>query len=287
MKVGLMLGGGGVFGAYQVGVIRALIEEDLLSQINVMSGSSIGAINILMLMAELSIDEIEELWTNLDNEMIFKGNAVYFKNERKSLFNTTPLYDLMTSEINISRIKNSKIRGYATIKEVKSPQLKYQVNYFHGEKKYVLLNESKNPFKVVRASASVPMLFGSTKIDDSYYVDGGMIDNNPVDPLLEEGCELILAVPIASRFNYKKYSEQNITIIDFKYGHSFSRLQSINILKSMYFNVKFANKLKGEGYKWAKEVINLLKKRNIIVDNQFRIDNIDFKYYNLKRLKEE
>jgi hypothetical protein len=55
----------------------------------------------------------------------------------------------------------------------------------------------------------------------------------------------------------------------------------------MYFNVKFANKLKGEGYKWAKEVINLLKKRNIIVDNQFRIDNIDFKYYNLKRLKEE
>ena len=131
------------------------------------------------------------------------------------------------------------------------------------------------------------MLFGSTKIDDSYYVDGGMIDNNPVDPLLEEGCELILAVPIASRFNYKKYSEQNITIIDFKYGHSFSRLQSINILKSMYFNVKFANKLKGEGYKGAKEVINLLKKRNIIVDNQFRIDNIDFKYYNLKRLKEE
>lgn len=72
MKVGLMLGGGGVFGAYQVGVIRALIEEDLLSQIKVMSGSSIGAINILMLMAELSIDEIEELWTNLDNEMIFK-----------------------------------------------------------------------------------------------------------------------------------------------------------------------------------------------------------------------
>ncbi len=287
MKVGLMLGGGGVFGAYQVGVIKAFMEEDLLKEIDVMSGSSIGAVNLLMIMAGLSYEEIENLWQNLDKEILYKGNMVYFKNDRKSLVNTTPLYDLMTSDISIAKIKESKIRGYATVKEVKSPKLKYQVNYFHGKKKYILLNEVENPFRVVRASASVPMLFGSTKIGDGYYVDGGFIDNNPIQPLLDENCELILAVPIATKFNYKEYEGEDVTIIDFKHGHSFSRLNSINILRSMYFDRKFAEKLKNEGYKWAREIIKLLKKFHIIVDNQFRIDNKSIKYYNLIRLREE
>jgi hypothetical protein len=51
----------------------------------------------------------------------------------------------------------------------------------------------------------------------------------------------------------------------------------------MYFDRKFAEKLKNEGYKWAKEIIKLLKKFHIIVDNQFRIDNKSVKYYNLMR----
>lgn len=51
----------------------------------------------------------------------------------------------------------------------------------------------------------------------------------------------------------------------------------------MYFDRKFAEKLKNEGYKWVKEIIKLLKKFHIIVDNQFRIDNKSVKYYNLMR----
>jgi hypothetical protein len=53
----------------------------------------------------------------------------------------------------------------------------------------------------------------------------------------------------------------------------------------MYFDRKFAEKLKNEGYKWAKEIIKLLKKFHIIVDNQFRIDNKSVKYYNLMRYR--
>lgn len=104
-----------------------------------------------MIMACLLYEEIENLWQKLDKENLYKGNMVYFKNERKSLVNTTLLYHLMTSDISIAKIKESKIRGYRTVKQVKSPKLKYQVNYFHGEKKYILLNGVENPFRVVRA----------------------------------------------------------------------------------------------------------------------------------------
>lgn len=53
----------------------------------------------------------------------------------------------------------------------------------------------------------------------------------------------------SSKFNYKQYEGEDVTIIDFKHGHSFSHLNSINILRSMYFDRKFAEKLKNEGYK--------------------------------------
>lgn len=287
MKIGLMLGGGGVFGAYQVGVLKVLREENLLDKIEVMSGSSIGAINIVMLMAGLSIEEIEELWAKINNEVIYKGKRPYFRNEIKSLINIGPLYESLSSDISINKIKESKVRGYATLTEVKSPKLKHQLKFMYGHKKHVLLNNSENPFQIAKGSASVPMLFGSTKIKDSYYVDGGAVDNNPMEPLLDESCNLILAIPLATKLNYKKYEHLKITVIDFKYGKSFYKHNSFNIVKSMDFNKKFIHHLQEEGYKWGKEIIRLLRKNHIICDNQFIIDSNEFNYYNLDRLEEE
>ncbi|MGI6781841.1 MAG: patatin-like phospholipase family protein [Acholeplasmataceae bacterium] len=286
MKIGLMLGGGGAFGAYQLGVIKALKEENLLDKISVMAGSSIGAVNILMIMAELSLDEMEEIWNNFNNDSI-KAHKVYFKNKKKSWFNTDSFYEEMITNIDIDKIKNSKIKGYATVKEVKSSKIRHQANYFHGEKQYLLLNEADNPFQVTRGSTSIPLIFGIVEIDNHYYVDGGTIDNNPMTPLIEEGCDLILAVPLATKLNYKKYEKEGLTIIDFKHGSYFSRFNSFNLLKVMNFDENFITKLKEEGYHWAKEIIKLLKKRQIIDENQFKIDNKDFKYYNLIILKGE
>ena len=287
MKIGLMLGGGGAFGAYQVGVIKALIEEDILPQIKVMSGTSIGAINIVMLMADLTIDQIEELWENINNEVIYKNKNPYFKNPEKSLVNVGPLYELLTSDLSTEKVKNSEIRGYATLKKLKSPKISQQINYFAGEKTCILINAAKNPFQVVKGSASVPMLFGSTKIGDSYYVDGGMVDNNPIDPLLEEECNIILAVPLATSLDIKPYHDKKILIVDFKDNEIFSRSEAINNIKSMDFDVKMMKNLQIEGYKWGKFIIESLRKLHIIVDNQFKIDIKDFKYYNLERLEGE
>ena len=44
-KIGLVLGGGGAKGAYQVGVLKALKEYKLLKHVKMVSGTSIGALN--------------------------------------------------------------------------------------------------------------------------------------------------------------------------------------------------------------------------------------------------
>lgn len=67
MKVGLVLSGGGAKGAYQVGVLKALLE--LGTRIDVVAGASIGALNGAVLCSapslEVGVARLEKLWTAL------------------------------------------------------------------------------------------------------------------------------------------------------------------------------------------------------------------------------
>jgi NTE family protein len=48
----------------------------------------------------------------------------------------------------------------------------------------------------VRASAAIPFLFPAVRIEDSYYVDGGLRMNTPLSPALRLGCDRILVVAL-------------------------------------------------------------------------------------------
>lgn len=67
MKVGLVLSGGGAKGAYQVGVLKALVEMDV--HIDVVAGASIGALNGAVLTSapslEVGAERLEKLWLTL------------------------------------------------------------------------------------------------------------------------------------------------------------------------------------------------------------------------------
>ncbi len=65
--------------------------------------------------------------------------------------------------------------------------------------------------KPIIASASFPGVFTPTEIEDSYYIDGGILNNFPVEPLLET-CDKIIGVFINSL--------RVITIDELKYSYS-------------------------------------------------------------------
>lgn len=49
--------------------------------------------------------------------------------------------------------------------------------------------------KVIQASASIPVLFSPVKIKGDLYVDGGLFENLPVNPLINK-CDKIIAVNV-------------------------------------------------------------------------------------------
>ena len=221
IKIGLALGGGGARGSYQIGVLEAFRKHGLLEHIKHVSGTSIGAINAMMVMANFSHERMLETWSKIENKDIYGKGMNRFKFDRQGLFSLQDVFNIMSKEVTLSEIRESKIQGYATVAKIKKDSLIDQVLIRRMRKEVFHLNDFKDPLKAVLASVSIPILFGSTNIDDEFYVDGGTIDNCPIQPLIDAGCNVIFAIPIEGRFSYKKFSDQNILLVNFKTNYLF------------------------------------------------------------------
>src|SRR3989337_1568829 len=76
-KIAFVLGGGGRLGACEVGMLRALLERDIVPDLIV--GTSVGAMNGAAVAAapDLStIDRLEAIWTTLDKSEVFSGSVL-------------------------------------------------------------------------------------------------------------------------------------------------------------------------------------------------------------------
>ena len=258
-KIGLVLGGGGARGSYQIGVLRALEEEGILKEIEHISGTSIGAINTLMVMAKLSYERMLEIWEMINNSDIYGHKLEKLKFDRIGLFSLKDMYQKLCEQVSLSEIRESKIQGYVTAARIKKGSMIDQVLLHRMEKEVFHLNDVEDPHKAVLASASIPVLFGSTEMDDSFYVDGGTLDNCPIRPLVDLGCKIIIAVPIDGRFHAKDYAHDDITLINLEAKKLFS-FTMIDILDFKPSDVKHKSNY---GYLMAKKMIEKLKEMKI------------------------
>ncbi len=265
-KIGLALGGGGARGSYQIGVLKALHDEGILKNIYTISGTSIGAINTIMVMANLTFDKMIELWERIDNAQIYGQGLDRFKLDKQGLFNIQELYEKLSKEIPLSEVRESKIQGYATAAKIHKGHRIEQVMIHRMEKEVFHLNEYKDPHRAVLASASIPVLFGSVDIGDDKYVDGGAKDNCPVEPLLNQNCDVIITIPIDGYFNPKKYEKNDILLVNIESKRLFSFIP-YDILDFKPDAVR--NKVE-YGYQMGKFMISKLKSLQLINDqNEF------------------
>lgn len=163
--IGLTLSGGGARGLAHIGVIRALLEHDVVP--NRIVGVSAGAIVGMLYSAGLSPDEMME--------------AVYATNPLRLIkvgLPTTGLTDLEYLENKVKEI----------VPENEFSALRYPLhvgitNLNSGNQE---LRSSGELAKVIAASCSLPLMFRPVVIDGDHFVDGGVINNMPVDPLLND-----------------------------------------------------------------------------------------------------
>ena len=255
-----MLGGGGAKGGYQLGVIRALQEANLIDKIDCIAGTSIGAINALLVMALNDADKITEIWHLAQTSNPIKQKNFRINQDKEGLFSLEILREIFEKYIDVKKIRNSKIDTYVVAaKIIDSKKIASQIRSGNHEKTVFHINQFEHCFDAVIASASIPMFFGTTYINEEAYVDGGVIDNNPIDILIEQGCNVILSVPLDHGFNYNAYANHKVLFINLTDFNVFSALPIVDAYDIIRFTEDAIEERRNYGYLVTSEIIQKLR----------------------------
>lgn len=195
-KIGLVLGGGGARGAYQVGVLKALEEIKLLKRVKVISGTSIGAINGFMLLNGLNVERLKTMWYDFQSADIYSVNPLGVAFHSNALFNFDKLLEKIRPFLNPKAFRKGKKQGYVTLARAPGSNVLARLQLLNYEKEVVHLNKADDPVLATVASASIPFVFSNREIDGHLYVDGGLVDNFPYEPLYNEGCDIIISIAL-------------------------------------------------------------------------------------------
>ena len=206
MKIGLVLAGGGGKGAYELGVWKALDELKLTKYITVFSGTSIGAFNSV-LFAMNDMKKADELWEEVTmdklvpiskSELIKRGIGLYiggknlqlakkflnYKLEHGAIANDGAI-EVVEKYLDFNKIKENNKICYAACTKLSDFSAKYfKINDFDEE----------TGKKIVLASASLPLIYDCTEVLGEKYIDGGIADNIPIQPVYGENCNIRIVV---------------------------------------------------------------------------------------------
>ena len=267
IKLGIALGGGGARGSYQLGVIKALREENLLEDLKVVSGTSIGSFNACLLLEEMTDEQMYEVWESINNETLYKESFDRFKNDRLGMFDQTKMYDILVEKSNKEKISNSKIKGLVAVCKIGDNGIIRQLKRSSMKAMFLKLNNNDDPHRAILASSSMPIIFGATMIDGAYYVDGGMMNNLPINALEKEKCNVMLAVAL-NKVKQLKVSNPDAIVVDFSPKKSISTTP-LGILDFSSVNLKTRS---NHGYETAIKMIEKLKDDGVIVDGKWNLD---------------
>lgn len=256
-----------MLGSYQIGVLKGLIENDILSMVNIVSGTSIGALNSCMVLGKMNYEEMLDVWDTINNENIYYEGLTRFKNDRLGLFDQKIMYNTLLKKQPKEKITKSDIKGYASVARISSNSVLSQIRREDMISEELYLNDSKDPHRVVLASSSVPIVFGPTRIYDRYYLDGGLLNNVPINVMVENKCDVIIVVGLNPNYDLSMYAKDHL-VIDI----TTTKNLSLTILGMFDFNSSHMHKRIEYGYEQTIKMFEELKELGIFTKDGFKKD---------------
>ncbi len=185
--VAFVLGGGGHLGAHEVGMLRALLERDIVPDVVV--GTSIGAINGAAVAAEPSTAAVERLaamWTELERGDAFGGSILgrlgTLARSRTHLHDNAGLRDLLAGSLPIARIEDLAVPFHCVAACIETASERW---FTAGP----LID-------AVLASCAVPGILPPVEIAGEHFLDGGIVHSIPVGRAVTLGARTIYVLHV-------------------------------------------------------------------------------------------
>lgn len=196
-KIALVLGGGGARGLSHIGVLKILTQEHL--PIDIIVGTSVGSLIGGLSAAGLPLEKIEKMAEDIGWDKI-------------SNISFASLVRLLVAEKLLSSEKMEKYLqehiGNKRFDELPTKFACIACDIQTGER---IIFRDGPVVPAMRASATIPGVFQPVEYRHRLLVDGGVVDNVPVDVAWLMGADVVIAVPVLADFT--SYQTSNVLLI--------------------------------------------------------------------------
>ncbi|MBK0369575.1 patatin-like phospholipase family protein [Flavobacterium agrisoli] len=206
-KIGLVLSGGGAKGFAHIGVLKVIEEAGI--KVDYIGGTSMGAVIGGLYASGYNAAQIDSIFqkTNFDdliNDYIPRASKNFYEKRNDALYAITLPFSQMRIGIpqalskgiynyNLLSSLTRNVRHIQDFNNLPTPFLCIGTDIETG--KQVLLNKG-NLAQAIMASSSFPSLFSPVEIDGQLLVDGGVVNNYPIDEIKKLGADIIIGVDV-------------------------------------------------------------------------------------------
>jgi NTE family protein len=182
-----VLGGGGLLGANEVGMLRALLESGIDPELVV--GTSVGAVNGAVVAADptmAAVDDLAEAWKGLAGGDLYAGGALrrarHFARTRTHVHPNEPLRGLLEERLGDRRIEDLPVRFECVAACIE----RAAEHWFTG-----------GPVvDAVLASSAVPGVLPPVRVGDEHFLDGGLVNSIPVARAVQRGARRVYVLQV-------------------------------------------------------------------------------------------
>tara|TARA_B110000977_G_scaffold105807_1_gene137953 strand:- start:789 stop:1667 length:879 start_codon:yes stop_codon:yes gene_type:complete len=183
--IGLALGGGAAKGVAHIGVLKAL--EDANIEVDYIAGTSVGAMIAALYAFKVDVETIGSLARRLT-----MSKVTSFKLNKTGFFSTESLRELMLEYVGDVAIEDATIPLSIVATDINS-----------GEE---IILTSGSVVDAVCASAAIPGIYIPVEINGRTLVDGGLVQNVPIEALQTAGAGVTIASHLNSVSHYQEIS---------------------------------------------------------------------------------
>ena len=222
--MGLVLSGGGAKGLAHIGAIKAIEEAGI--QIDYIGGTSMGAIVGSLYASGYNARQLDSIFNAVDFETLIRdeiprgSKTFYEKNETDRYALTLPFDNFKLGlPSGLSKGQNAynllsrltlHVREHEDFSTLPIPFLCVATDLETGEA--VILESGYLP-KAVVASGALPTLFSPVNIDGRILIDGGVVNNYPIDELRAKGMDIIIGVDVQNDLRDSKEINSAIQVM--------------------------------------------------------------------------
>lgn len=206
-KVGLVLSGGGAKGLAHIGALKVI--DSLGVKIDYIAGTSMGAIIGALYASGYSGNQLDSLFQEIDfdkiiNDDLPRASKAFYERDNSEKYAVTLPFDHFKIKLPsaLSRGQNTynllsrltlRVSHINDFSKLPIPFFCIATNVETGQQ--VLLDQG-NVTQAIMASGALPTLFQPVTINGEVLIDGGVVNNYPIDELREKGMDVIIGVDV-------------------------------------------------------------------------------------------